>query len=166
MRIGRGLETIVSVAVLAVAALSAGAAERAPAYRARVINPKLLGGAADASRGVFVIWGTDGTILRSRDGEHWEHADTPTGQDLASAAVDSARNLWVAVGAAGTVLRSSDGARSWQRMATPPGLTADLRVVLFDAASGAWLAAGTDGTLLRSIDGGSQLAGGRYTLSR
>ena len=102
---------------------------------------------------VYVIWGTDGTILRSSDGEHWENSHTPTAQDLASAAVDSSRNHWLAVGAAGTLIRSSDGARTWQQMATP-GVMADLRAVMFDAASSAWLAAGSDGALLRSIDGG------------
>ena len=114
---------------------SSAADEAAPAYSARVINPKLLGAAADPMRGVYVIWGTDGTILGSGNGEHWEDSRTPTGQDLASAAVDSSRNHWLAVGAAGTVIRSTDGARRWQQVATP-GPAADLRVVLFASFTG------------------------------
>ena len=97
MRIARGLQTIFSVTALALAATS-GAAEKAPSYAARVINPKLLGGAADPVRGVRVIWGTDGTILRSQDVEQWENSDTPTAQDLAAAAVDSARKFIAAAG--------------------------------------------------------------------
>ena len=140
MPLSRGVPIFVSAAVLAsCVAHSSVADEAAPAYSARVINPKLLGATADPVRGVYVIWGTDGTILRSGDGERWENSHT--------------RGHWLAVGAAGTAIRSTDGARNWQQVATP-GPAADLRVVLFDAASGAWLAAGSNGTLLRSVDGG------------
>ena len=139
---------------LMLAVTCAGAAGAAPDYSARVVNPGLVGGAADPARGVHVIWGTDGTILYSKDGERWDPAITPTARDLAAAAVDSTRNHWVSVGAAGAIIRSTDGARSWQQSRSPES-AADLRAVLYDSGHGAWLAAGAAGTLLRSTDGGA-----------
>src|ERR1700741_3938150 len=88
-----------AIVVLTFTGALAGAAGAAPDYSARVINPNLVGGAADLARGVHVIWGTDGTILYSQDAARWEYAATPTARALAAAAVDSQRNHWVAVGA-------------------------------------------------------------------
>ena len=145
----RVARTIVVVAAVASFAPHASAAEGvAPAYMARVINPTLRGGVADPLRGVYVTWGTDGTILRSRNGKQWETSYTATAQDLAFAAVDSSRNHWLAVGTAGTLIRSSDGARTWQQMLTP-GVTADLHAVVFDSARSAF------GRVLVSSDHGA-----------
>jgi photosystem II stability/assembly factor-like uncharacterized protein len=148
----RGGFAAFATVVLTISGNFAAAAGAAPDYSARVINPNLVGGTADPARGVHVLWGTDGTILYSRDGKRWDPATTPTARDLAAAAVDSKRNHWVAVGAAGEIIRSTDGAQTWQQAAAVG--TEDLRVVLFDPNHAAWVAAGTAGSLLRSTDGG------------
>jgi photosystem II stability/assembly factor-like uncharacterized protein len=149
--------TVFGVCALALAlAGCTGDAERLepPAqYKAEVVNPDFSGGMLLPDAKSLVVWGTDGTLLRSEDGERWSNAETTSDADLASAAADTTGNVLIAVGQQGAILRSIDGARSF-RAATNPTTDTDLRAVAWHAASDAWLAAGTAGRILRSTDEG------------
>ncbi len=125
----------------------------APAYVPQVINPDLNGGLlVDGSR-VLLVWGSDGTILRSEDGVRWTHAVTPNSADLARVAANERGDVLIAVGAEGTILRSTDAGRIWQPARNATNDT-DLRAVVNQTGSRTWVAAGTNGRLLRSIDDG------------
>jgi photosystem II stability/assembly factor-like uncharacterized protein len=122
-------------------------------YVAEVVNPDFSGGLLLPDGKTMLVWGTDGTLLRSEDGDRWSNAATSSSADLASAAVDSTGKVIVSVGQQGTILRSVDNARSFQVAANATTDT-DLRAVVWHAASGSWIAAGTGGRILRSKDSG------------
>jgi hypothetical protein len=122
-------------------------------YRAEVVNPDFSGGMLLPDGRTLLVWGTDGTLLRSHDGEQWSHVETTSAADLAAAAADSTGKVLIAVGQGGTILRSVDGARSFHT-ATNETTDTDLRAVAWHAASGAWIATGTAGRILRSNDDG------------
>ena len=67
----------------ALAGASPCAAAARPPHRstAQVINPELTGGLLVGGSRVLLVWGSDGTILRSEDGAHWAHAVTPGSAD-------------------------------------------------------------------------------------
>jgi photosystem II stability/assembly factor-like uncharacterized protein len=117
-------------------------------YAAQVINPQLTR-AMLSDDGTLLLWGSDGSILRSSDGLRWDRAAVPTDSDLVDMAADDA-GLLVAVGKQGAILRSDDGARRWTQVAGVEDI--DLTTVVYHPASRAWLAAGSKGTLLRSSD--------------
>ena len=54
--------------------MPAAARPPAPVYSAQVINPELTGGLLVGGSRVLLVWGSDGTILRSEDGVRWVHA--------------------------------------------------------------------------------------------
>src|SRR5262245_28940217 len=63
-----------------------GVADKAPTYSAQVINPALSGGLRVPASNALLVWGTDGSVLRSTDGSHWEYANTPILADLSGMA--------------------------------------------------------------------------------
>jgi photosystem II stability/assembly factor-like uncharacterized protein len=125
----------------------------APAYVAEVVNPELAGGLSVPGANALLLWGSDGTILRSEDGAHWSHATTPTVVDLAHVATNATGTMLVAVGAQGVVLLSRDAGRSWQAARNATTDT-DLKSVVHHGPSNTWIAAGTNGRILRSQDDG------------
>jgi photosystem II stability/assembly factor-like uncharacterized protein len=122
-------------------------------YKAEVVNPDFSGGMLLPDGKTLLVWGTDGTLLRSEDGERWSNVETTSAADLAAAAADATGKVLIAVGQRGAILRSVDGARSFQA-ATNEATTTDLRTVAWHEVSDAWIAAGTAGRILRSTDGG------------
>lgn len=126
-------------------------------FRAEVVNPDLVGGMLLPDRKTMLIWGTDGTLLRSGDGERWTHVDTTSTADIAAAATDSTGKVLIAVGQQGAILRSTDDGRSFRAAANDTTDT-DLRAVVWHPQSSAWLAAGTGGRILRSQDYGKSWA--------
>src|SRR5688572_25780306 len=78
-----------------------------PQYQAQVINPDLVGGRRVSTGGgaVFLVWGSDASILRSENGSDWQHAITPGAADLTQLAANTGGGVLVAVGAKGTLLR-------------------------------------------------------------
>jgi photosystem II stability/assembly factor-like uncharacterized protein len=152
-------DTATQVALIFLAALAATSPCTAathvatPVYVPQVINPELNGGMlVDGSR-VLLVWGSDGTILRSEDGAHWAHAVTPGSADLVRAAANESGDVLIAVGASGTILRSTDAGRTWlaARNATKD---TDLRAVVNQPGSRTWVSVGTNGRVLRSLDDG------------
>jgi photosystem II stability/assembly factor-like uncharacterized protein len=122
-------------------------------YKAEVVNPDFSGGMLLPDGTTLLVWGTDGTLLRSENGERWSSVETTSPADLAAAAADATGKVTIAVGQQGAILRSVDGARSFQT-ATNGTTATDLRAVTWHAPSNAWIAAGTGGRILRSKDGG------------
>ena len=118
-----------------------------------MINPDLTGGLLVGGSRVLLVWGSDGTILRSEDGVRWSHAVTPGSADLSRAASNERGDVLVAVGNQGTILRSTDAGRTWQAARNETTDT-DLRAVVNQPGSRTWVAAGTNGRLLRSTDDG------------
>jgi photosystem II stability/assembly factor-like uncharacterized protein len=148
-----GLALIFLGASIAAPPCPAAAREPAPAGQAQVINPELTGGLlVDGSR-VLLLWGSDGTILRSEDGARWSHAVTPGLANLARAASNERGDILVAVGSRGTILRSTDAGQHW-RAARNKIADTDLRAVVNRPGSKTWIAAGTHGRVLRSTDDG------------
>ena len=146
----------IALALLSLAGVAPGAAAvRAPVpvYEAQVINPDLTGGLLVGGSRVLLVWGSDGTILRSEDGVHWSHAVTPASADLSRAASNERGDVLVAVGNQGTILRSTDAGRTWQAGRNETSDT-DLLAVVNQPGSALWVAAGTNGRLLRSTDDG------------
>jgi photosystem II stability/assembly factor-like uncharacterized protein len=141
---------------LGIAACDSAPARRsiaAPTYEAQVINPDLNAGLLVPGSNVLLVWGSDGSILRSEDGADWTHAVTATDADLARIAANSDGSVLIAVGANGTILRSGDAGRRWQTV--QPELTrADLRALAYQPSSNTFIAAGSHGNILRSTDGG------------
>lgn len=125
----------------------------APTYQAQVINPELNGGLLVNGSRVLLVWGSDGTILRSEDGERWSHAVTTGSADLARVAANESGSVLVAVGAQGTILRSLDAGKTWQP-ARNDTIDTDLRAVVNHGGSRIWIAAGSNGRILRSVDDG------------
>ncbi len=93
----------------------------------------------------FVISGSAGTILTSKDGRNWIHRKTPTTSLLSSVVAFDAGI--VAVGKGGTVLTSPDGSLWPRRSAATTNWI--YRVRHFD---GALVAVGQNGTILTSTD--------------
>ncbi|HWK48962.1 MAG TPA: hypothetical protein VNR40_03710, partial [Steroidobacter sp.] len=115
--------------------VAASAADRAPInYSARVINPKLTGSLYEPKSRTLLLWGTDGTILRSSDPSRWHSADTPTDADLSRIASDAAGKVLIAVGEHGTLLRSEDAGSRWQAVSLATS-DFDLRAVIHHAPS-------------------------------
>jgi photosystem II stability/assembly factor-like uncharacterized protein len=148
-----GLALMVLAALIGAPPCSAAAREPAPAYQAQVINPELNGGLLVNGSRVLLLWGSDGTILRSEDGTHWAHAVTPGSADLTRAASNERGDVLVAVGSQGTILRSTDAGRNWLSARNKTADT-DLRAVVNQTGSKTWIAAGTNGRVLRSTDDG------------
>jgi photosystem II stability/assembly factor-like uncharacterized protein len=144
-----------AVALGSLAGCSGDAERREPQaeYKAEVVNPDFSGGMLLPDGKTFLVWGTDGTLLRSEDGSQWANVETTSAADLASAAADATGKVLIAVGQQGAILRSVDGARTF-RAATNDTTDTDLRAVTWHAASGTWIAAGTGGRILRSNDYG------------
>jgi len=138
-------------ALVAVAPCLAATRPAAPTYQAQVINPEINGGLLVS--GVLLVWGSDGTILRSEDGERWTHAVTAGAADLARVAANESGSVLVAVGTQGTIQRSTDSGRTWQPAKNTTTDT-DLRTVVNQGGSRIWIAAGTNGRILRSVDDG------------
>lgn len=126
---------------------------RAPDYTAQVINPDFHGGMLLPGGKTFLVWGSDGTILRSDDGAEWAQSATPSTVDLAQVASNEDGSVLVAVGAQGTILRSDDAGRAWHSSASEFADT-DFRAVIRHAPSDTWIVAGTRGRILRSKDAG------------
>src|SRR5688572_11097180 len=139
---------------LAMLLLCAPALAAAPAirYKPQVVNPDLVGGrlVETGATPVFLVWGSDATVLRSENGRDWQHADSPGAADLTQIAADSAGAVLVAVGAKGAILKSVDAGKSWTP-ARNPTLDTDLQAVV-SAGNRIWIAAGTQGRILRSVD--------------
>ena len=123
----------------------------APAYVAQVINPELTGGLLVSGSRVLLVWGSDGTILRSDDSVSWTHALSPGSADLARISANESGSVMIAVGAVGTLLRSTDSGRTWIPARSAETAT-DLRAVVSQGKT--WIAAGTNGRILRSTDDG------------
>lgn len=124
-----------------------------PTYQAQVINPELNGGLLVNRSNVLLVWGSDGTILRSEDGSLWSHAVTTETADLVRVSANESGSVLVAVGMQGAILRSTDAGKTWQSARNTTTDT-DLRAVVNHAGSRTWIAAGTNGRILRSVDDG------------
>src|SRR5688500_18655459 len=72
----------------------------APDFDAQVINPQLTRAMLTRGDGSVLLWGSDGSILRSLDGLRWDATAAPTDSDVIDIAADDA-NLLVAVGKQG-----------------------------------------------------------------
>jgi photosystem II stability/assembly factor-like uncharacterized protein len=125
----------------------------APVYQPQVINPEINGGLLVNASRVLLVWGSDGTILRSEDGERWSHAVTAGSADLARVSANVSGSVLVAVGAQGTILRSTDAGKTWAAARNSTNDT-DLRAVVNQPGSRIWIAAGSNGRILRSRDDG------------
>jgi photosystem II stability/assembly factor-like uncharacterized protein len=125
----------------------------APADQPQVINPDLNGGLLVNSSRVLLVWGSDGTILRSEDGEQWSRAMTAGSADLARASANASGSVLVAVGAQATILRSTDAGKIWSPARSDTHDT-DLLAVVNQPGTRIWIAAGTNGRILRSSDDG------------
>jgi photosystem II stability/assembly factor-like uncharacterized protein len=154
MEASAALMRLTGVLLVALAGASPSlAAAPAPTYQAQVINPDLNGGLLVNGSRVLLVWGSDGTVLRSEDGEHWAHAMTAGTADLSRVAANESGSVLIAVGTQGTILRSTDAGKTWQ--AAPNTTTdTDLRAVVNQGGSRTWIAAGTNGRILRSVDDG------------
>ena len=146
---------IILSAVAGTSPCTAAAQPPAPVYMPQVINPELNGGLLVGGSRVLLVWGSDGTILRSEDGVHWVHAVTPGSADLTRVAANERGDVLIAVGASGTVLRSTDAGRTWQA-AHNTTIDTDLRAVVNQPGSRTWVSVGTNGRVLRSIDDGKK----------
>ncbi|MEO8016952.1 MAG: YCF48-related protein [Pseudomonadota bacterium] len=124
-----------------------------PVYQALVINPELTGSLLVSGSRALLVFGSDGTILRSEDGATWSHALTPGTADLARASANDNGSVIIAVGTGATILRSTDAGRTWNSAKVKVANT-DLRAVVNQARSKTWVAAGTNGRIVRSIDDG------------
>jgi pimeloyl-ACP methyl ester carboxylesterase len=62
------------------------------------------------AKGLFVVGGSEGTILTSPDGEEWTKENSATFRDIVGIAYGN--NLFVAIGSWGTIITSPDG-RQW-----------------------------------------------------
>ena len=125
----------------------------APVYQPQVINPEINGGLLVNTSRVLLVWGSDGTILRSEDGERWSHAVTAGSADLARVSANASGSVLVAVGAQGTILRSTDAGKTWVEARNSTNDT-DLHAVVNQPGSRTWIAAGSNGRILRSSDDG------------
>jgi photosystem II stability/assembly factor-like uncharacterized protein len=128
-------------------------AEKPSRYAAQVVNPDLTG-VVTLPGGIMLAYGTDSTVLRTRDGLTWEHAETPGHTDLSRIAAGD-HGTQIAVGHGATLLRSTDAGRTW-RAVRMPSIESDLRAVVHLRGTRTWLAAGTRGRILRSTDDGRQ----------
>jgi photosystem II stability/assembly factor-like uncharacterized protein len=140
------------LAVLVLVCAPAFAAAPAIRYKPQVVNADLVGGRlVEISQSqVFLLWGSDATILRSDDGRSWQHADTPGSADLTQLAANANGSVLVAVGAKGTILKSLDAGKTWAP-ARNNTIDTDLQSVV-SAGNRIWIAAGTEGRILRSVD--------------
>ena len=152
--------TLASVAVLITAALvywylhcpaQTTAVQPTPSYQASVIDPDMEGGMIEPVSGDFLLWGSDGVIMRSPNGVDWSQMQTPTTRDISDIASNTSGDRLVAVGHGGTIMTSTDKGYTWQMVT---GLDTDtlFTTVLFVPHTNSWIAAGHSGTLAFSKD--------------
>jgi photosystem II stability/assembly factor-like uncharacterized protein len=144
---------LILFAALAGASPCLAATPSPPTYQAQVVNPELNGGLLVNGSRVLLVWGSDGTILRSEDGTRWSHAESAGSADLARISANETGSVLIAVGAEGTILRSTDAGKTWQP-ARNAATDTDLRAVVNHGSGHTWIAAGTNGRILRSTDDG------------
>jgi photosystem II stability/assembly factor-like uncharacterized protein len=139
-------------ALLVLVCAPAFAATPAIRYKPQVLNADLVGGrlVETGQSPVFLLWGSDATILRSENGRDWQHADSAGAADLTQVAADTQGAVLVAVGARGAILKSVDAGKTWTP-ARNPTVDTDLQAVV-GAGNRIWIAAGTGGRILRSTD--------------
>ena len=155
MKTGAAHRTLTLLSLLFASSLAGPVAARVPApdYLPQVINPDFNGGMLVKGSRALLVWGSDGTILRSDDGTTWSHAVTPGTADLARVASNDSGGVLIAVGTGATILRSVDSGRTW-KAARAKSIDTDLRAVVHTSQAKTWIAAGTNGRILRSIDDG------------
>ena len=113
-----------------------------------IINSDYQGGVFDPLTQLYLIWGTDGVINRSKDGLIWEQSNTTasnTINQVRSYRNDSGRVELLAAGDNNTLLLSNDGGEHWHTIdaALPQSHYLDLLV----RTSGDRLLVGTNGLL-------------------
>lgn len=136
----------------------------APDYRAFVIDPDFTGSMVVPNSGDFMIWGTDGVILRSSDGIDWEHANTPTNQEIMSIAANASGDRLMAVGFNGTIMTSTDGGSNWAHVS---GLdtTVNFNSIVHLPSTGRWVAVGHNATVAVSSEDPTQWQSNTSTLT-
>jgi photosystem II stability/assembly factor-like uncharacterized protein len=96
--------------------------------------------------------GDAATLLRFRQ-DRWEQLTAPGGVREALRGIEVYdKSAWV-VGDAATLLVTRDQGESWERVAPPPGVSADLHAVCVVNGTQGW-AVGDHGTILATADGG------------
>ncbi|MGO9058926.1 MAG: hypothetical protein ACLQU2_16265 [Candidatus Binataceae bacterium] len=80
----------------------------------RAANRTLNTGDAASPQVCWVV-GTDGTVLRTTDGEHWQNLDSPTSENLVAISASNASSALVTA-ADGRHFATDDGGRTWRPM--------------------------------------------------
>ena len=119
----------------------------------RVINAALFGGEYLGEGGGYLIYGSDGSVLRSENGSQWLASDTGYVREaLFGMAQNPTTKTLVATGDKGRLLRSEDQGRSWSPIVSHNEFA--LRRITFSEFSDCFLVAGDSGALLQSCQDG------------
>lgn len=121
----------------------------------RILNPDYTGAKYFAPFQQAVIWGSDGVIAISRDGERWQQVNTPTTAEINDVALFSAGSAgedptYVLAGDGGTLLQSS-AAGAWQDLAA--GLPQEDFTGFLQRAHGQQIVTGSSGLLAHRAAG-------------
>jgi photosystem II stability/assembly factor-like uncharacterized protein len=137
---------------------SASSASAAPAPSSlalpvTVYDPHLSHLSVAPDRRSVLVFGSEGTALRSTDdGQSWQSAAVPTQAFLTASVADAGTGAVVVVGTRGTILRSTDMGQSFAtvRVDTKAGF----RAIALAADGAQMLAVGEEGAAYVSSDGG------------
>ncbi len=98
------------------------------------------------ANGLWVVVGSNGTILTSTNGTSWTSQSSGTTSTLRGVAYGN--GLWIVVGTNGVIRTSPDGI-SWT--SSTSGTTKNLHEIVY--AEGLWVVMGENGMIMASIDG-------------
>lgn len=122
-----------------------------PAEIAPLAQKGLLLDVATTGQGLIAV-GERGTIIASKDGQHWSQTEVPVRATLTAVSFADARQGW-AVGHDAAIVHTQDGGSSWSLQHFKPELRQPLLDVLFvDSRRG--YAVGAFGLFLQTTDGG------------
>ena len=99
--------------------------------------------------GKYVVVGTGGIIMSSRDGMLWNKETSPVNTDLLSVCYSEQKKIIVAVGANGRIITSTD-AENWEIRNT--NIASQLNEVIYDPTREKFFVAGNDNKVLTSQD--------------
>jgi photosystem II stability/assembly factor-like uncharacterized protein len=145
---------IISIKIIGIfiSILLAGCNSRDEDSKITVINPDYIGSLYDEKKHRFWLWGSDGNLRWSEQGNVWHNIATDTATSVLDLERDETSNLMLALTAEGKILRSENAGDNWQIISIPDIKTVKKLIYLSEFKR--WFLLGDKGQLWTSQDQG------------
>lgn len=147
-------QLIASIKIIGIATtiFLAGCNSRDEDAKVTVINPDYIGSFYDEQNQRFWLWGSDGNLRWSDQGNSWHNVSTNTSSSVLDLVKDANSNLILAITAEGKILRSKNAGENWQTISIADLKTAKKLIYLQEFKR--WFLLGDKGKLWVSQDQG------------